>query len=204
MAKKYYAVKQGHEPGIYKTWDECKKQVHGFPSATYKGFETKEEAENFMGITQSKSASEVETHKNTSEVTAYVDGSYDHTKREFAYGVVILKNNEEEQFSGKMSDLELVEMRNVAGEIKASERAMQYCIDNGIKSIDIYHDYEGIAKWCTGEWKTNKEGTKAYKSYYDSIKSQLKVTFVKVKGHSGDKYNEIADMLAKGALGIKK
>ena len=33
MAKKknnFYAVKQGKNKGIYKTWDECKAQVEGF------------------------------------------------------------------------------------------------------------------------------------------------------------------------------
>lgn len=30
MAKKYYAVRVGKVPGIYQTWDECKKNVHGF------------------------------------------------------------------------------------------------------------------------------------------------------------------------------
>ena len=40
MAKKnYYAVKQGKVPGIYRTWDACKAQVHGYPGAIYKGFE---------------------------------------------------------------------------------------------------------------------------------------------------------------------
>ena len=29
MAKKYYAVRVGKVPGIYQTWDECKKNVHG-------------------------------------------------------------------------------------------------------------------------------------------------------------------------------
>jgi len=28
------------------------------------------------------------------------------------------------------------------------------------------------------------------------------IDFIKVKGHSGDKYNELADKLAKKALGI--
>ena len=32
MAKKYYAVRVGKVPGIYQTWDECKKNVHGFPA----------------------------------------------------------------------------------------------------------------------------------------------------------------------------
>ena len=48
MAKKnYYAVKQGKVPGIYRTWDACKAQVHGYPGAIYKGFERLEEAEVF-------------------------------------------------------------------------------------------------------------------------------------------------------------
>jgi viroplasmin and RNaseH domain-containing protein len=49
MAKKnYYAVKQGKVPGIYRTWDACKAQVHGYPGAIYKGFERLEEAEAFL------------------------------------------------------------------------------------------------------------------------------------------------------------
>ena len=80
---------------------------------------------------------------------------------------------------------------------------MQYCLDHGIASIDIYYDYEGIEKWALGLWKTNKEGTKAYKAFYDSIKKDLKVHFHKVKGHSGDMGNERADQLAKSAAGVE-
>ena len=43
--KKYYVVWKGREPGIYKDWDSCKKQVDKFTSARYKSFPTKEEAE---------------------------------------------------------------------------------------------------------------------------------------------------------------
>ena len=52
------------------------------------------------------------------------------------------------------------------------------------------------------EIKTNKEGTIEYKKFYDSIKDKLHVEFIKVKAHSGDKYNEEADKLAKAAIGI--
>tara|TARA_B100000963_G_C22622177_1_gene670517 strand:+ start:1211 stop:2809 length:1599 start_codon:yes stop_codon:yes gene_type:complete len=45
---KFYAVKKGHIPGIYKTWDDCKLQVDKFPSAMYKSFETSEEAEIYL------------------------------------------------------------------------------------------------------------------------------------------------------------
>lgn len=94
-------------------------------------------------------------------------------------------------------------MRNVAGEIKGAEAAMQYALDKSLPAIEIYHDYEGIAKWCLGEWKTNKEGTKAYKAFYDEASRRVRISFVKVTGHSNDKYNDMADELAKEALGIK-
>ena len=46
------------------------------------------------------------------------------------------------------------------------------------------------------------EPTKAYQEYYRSIAEHVQITFRKVKGHSGDKYNDMADVLAKKALGI--
>lgn len=205
MAKKFYAVKTGSVPGIYETWDDCKKQVDGFSGASYKGFSTLKEAEEFLGLNATESilsSTSESTVEQQSEAIAYVDGSYDDTIKAFAYGVVIFYDEIEEHFSSKMNNPELIEMRNVAGEIKAAEKAIQFCKDHGIKSVDIYHDYEGIAKWCTGEWKANKVGTKAYKAFYDSIKSDITVNFIKVKGHSGDKYNDLADQLAKSALGI--
>ena len=70
----------------------------------------------------------------------------------------------------------------------------------GIQKLSIYHDYEGIASWCLGKWKTNREGTKAYKAYFDSICDRMEIEFVKVKGHSGDKYNDRADELAKSVI----
>ena len=46
---KYYAVIHGLKPGIYKSWDECKKQVLGFPGAKYKSFPSQKQAEEWMG-----------------------------------------------------------------------------------------------------------------------------------------------------------
>ncbi len=44
----YYAVKVGRKPGIYLNWDDCKKQVHGFPGAIYKKWKTREKAEKYL------------------------------------------------------------------------------------------------------------------------------------------------------------
>ena len=50
MAKKFYAVKNGKTPGIFETWDECKKSVDGYSGAVFKSFKTKDEALAFLGI----------------------------------------------------------------------------------------------------------------------------------------------------------
>lgn len=42
--QKYYVVWRGVEPGIYLTWEECKRQVKGFSAAKYKAFDTDAEA----------------------------------------------------------------------------------------------------------------------------------------------------------------
>lgn len=42
--QKYYVVWRGNKPGIYTSWEDCKKQVTGFDSAHYKSFTSAEEA----------------------------------------------------------------------------------------------------------------------------------------------------------------
>ena len=45
---KFFVVWEGKEPGIYKSWEDCKRQVHGFEGAIYKGFTTEAEAREAM------------------------------------------------------------------------------------------------------------------------------------------------------------
>ena len=211
--KKFYAVKQGRKTGMFLTWDDCKKQVMGYPGAIYKSFGTEAEAKEYLGIIGTEAGNSSEGNMSASDgmqsvnpasdaVEIYVDGSYHAATKEFSYGMVVLIDGREEKFSQKMTDPELAQMRNVAGEIKGSEAAMQYALDHEIPSIIIYHDYQGIASWCNGDWKANKAGTIAYRDFYQKTKQKVNIEFRKVKGHSNDKYNDMVDELAKEALGI--
>ena len=206
--KKSYAVRIGRQTGIFESWDECKKQVIGFSGAEYKSFLCSKDAEAYLNnVNQEDSFAGISELSYTGGTVscyavAYVDGSYNIKTKEFSFGAVILHNGEELHFKEKFDDEGLAAMRNVAGEIKGAEFAIKYCIDNGIKSVDVYHDYEGISKWPLGSWKANKEGTIAYKKFYDEVKKNIRINFIKVKGHSGDKYNDLADALAKEALGL--
>lgn len=209
MAKKYYAVRKGKTTGIFLTWDDCKKQVTGYSGAEYKSFPTISEAENFINLNvESVSNEKIQTDESTGNIykentaVAYVDGSYNIKTKEFSSGAVLFFNKQKIEFSQKFDDAQLAEMRNVAGEIMGAILVIKYCIENEIPAVEIYHDYEGVAKWADGLWKANKQGTKDYAEFCRSARELIKISFVKVKGHSGDKYNDEADILAKKALGL--
>ena len=119
----------------------------GYPGAIYKSFGTEAEAKEYLGIRQEAgisgasgsgvgsvvAANGMQADSNAADaVEIYVDGSYHAGTKEFSYGMVVLIDGREEKFSQKMSDPELAQMRNVAGEIKGSEAAMQYALDHKI------------------------------------------------------------------------
>lgn len=202
MAKKnFYAVRKGRKPGIYDSWDECKAQVMGFKSAEYKKFSTVDEAKAFISPDQDFKPIE---KIGEDELIAYVDGSYNINTKEFGYGIVLIDfHGNEETMNGKGDDQTYAVHRNVAGEVYGSVKAIQTALDKEYKKIYIHYDYRGIEAWARGDWKANKDLTKTYKGFIDKCKDRIQIEFIKVKAHSNDRYNDLADRLAKEACGVE-
>ena len=205
--KKVYAVKKGRMTGIFLSWEECRAQVDGFAGAEYKGFADPADAMEYLGLSGSAAAESASGESFPEGVRAYIDGSFDAASGRFSCGAVIIMTDAEgssttEELSCAFDDEEAAKQRNVAGEIMGSRMAIDYCLEHGIGSVEIYHDYEGIGAWADRRWKANNPLTQGYRDYVAEARRSMDIRFVKVKGHSGDRYNELADRLAKDALGI--
>ncbi len=134
---------------------------------------------------------------------AYVDGSFEKDSGVYGYGVVFIeKNGNIEEYFDSGREESYQSMRNVSGEILGALKATSLAVEKGYSSIAIFHDYQGIASWAKGEWKCNKEKTIEYREKMLEFQKKLKISFHKVQAHSGDHFNERADLLAKQAAGI--
>ena len=136
---------------------------------------------------------------------AFVDGSYNPTTKVYGCGGFLIDHLGKKhiiQTSGK--DPNMAKMRNVAGEILGAVRAVLLAKELGMRTLTIFHDYEGIAAWPLGRWRCKKKETREYAMFiWTAMNLGLKIHFRHVKGHSGISENEEADQLAKLAVGLE-
>lgn len=146
----------------------------------------------------------------------YVDGSWTKRSPEVTTGsVVIVKDfdnyDEVIQVRHVMTDRQcFVKSKNVGGEIVAAlVGIMDAChLCNGEESIvNVYYDYRGIRDFIIGRaaggYEAQKEGPIIYVRAVKSVLTQnhnVDLKFHKVVAHTGNKYNELADTIARGVI----
>ncbi|RNA00413.1 ribonuclease H1 [Brachionus plicatilis] len=123
----FYAVRNGYEPGIYLSWENCEKQVKGFSKAVYKKFETKVDAVAFI-LNKSPNKSQENLSKDSPKIKNpdFSKESTDHSdlnqKRKF--------NNDESNLSNATTSIKSKEkeMNNLRPEKKArtTQNKMEY------------------------------------------------------------------------------
>lgn len=201
-AKKFYAVKKGKVTGIFTEWSECKNSTDGFPGAEYKGFATKAEAEDYLGIESSTTDSgrlqDYEIKPN--RLLVYVDGSYEDSLPKYAFGCVFLLEGEIRLAYGNGDNPQSLKHRNVTGEMLGAMYAVKTAMMNGYSEVELCYDYEGIEKWVTGAWRSKTELTQLYAKSMQEWAQQIRIYFSKVAAHSNVRYNELADQTAKRGL----
>lgn len=210
MAKKIYGIVLNDGTNkIIESWADAKAFIATNPSnAKYKGFKTLDEAQNFINETlnpaETKAApAETSSIPEKQTAIAYVDGSFNVATNTWGWGAIIAdKATPNNMLSLNGSGTSFAKMRNVTGELTATVNAIKKVIEMGFKSIEIYHDYTGIAEWAEHRWSANNKLTQHYQECIKTLKQRIDIKFIKVDAHTGVKLNELADTLAKKSCGI--
>ena len=166
MGKKnnFYVVWQGKNPGIYSSWEECRKNVEGFAGAQYKGFETKEEAEialqqNYSDYVQSRPKSGILKKKKVADYFSFpeidfsalaVDAACSGNPGKMEYRAVWVSTGEPFFYQGPFD-----EATNNIGEFLAIVHALAQFKKQNL-STSIYSDSKIAIGWVKAKkCKTN-------------------------------------------------
>lgn len=212
MPKKIYAIKEGFdfennikvENKIVHSWNECLKCVKGVKGAKYKSFISIEEAEKYLGNEKDVLKKGIDDYPKDAP-HFYVDGSYNSDTEKYSYALVVVEDGVVSYIeNGVADDNSAKSIRQIAGELEASIKSIEYAAKNNYKNIVIIHDYIGICYHATGMWDRKEESSKRYYEIFNKTtkENDINVIFVKVDSHTGDLYNEIVDEFAKSVAGI--
>lgn len=132
---------------------------------------------------------------------AYVDGSYDHALKKYAFGCVfLLSDGRIYTECGNGDTPECLLLRNVTGEMLGAMFAVRFALANGFGSVELRYDYQGIEKWVTGEWRSKTDLTRKYAEAMRKWNGAVRISFQKVAAHTNVYYNEMADRMAKKGI----
>jgi ribonuclease HI len=189
--QKFYAIKTPNESKIVMTWAECEKLTHGVKGVLFKSFGSRAEAEAWI------SGMEAPVPDG---IRVFVDGSFSPDFPKSGWAFVVTENDVEIARGSGITAFD-AESRNIDGEVMASFQAMRW-LDSNDKTGTICHDYEGIARWAKGEWQAKSNIAKRYVAAAQPYLHR--VSFEKVEAHTGVKWNELVDKLAKEAIARAK
>ncbi len=141
------------------------------------------------------------------KILIYSDGSCSNNQSKENFGgygaVLIYKDNVKEIYGGEknttnnimemtavIKSLEALKNKNIPVEVYSDSAYIVNCINN-----------KWYVNWRKNGWKTSKKDPVENKELWEKmlflIDSLLDFKIIKVKGHAGDTYNELADELAR-------
>lgn len=186
MPKIYAAKFSDGTHWLGDSWPDCEKVIKGKTGVKYKSFAKMEDAKEWIsGVKQVKKGLRV-----------YIDGSFLPTSDYAGWSWVAVEDGVEVASAAGRTPHPAAS-RNIDGELHAAWKAMEFLAKKKRKGV-ICYDYQGVESWATGEWKTSSAVSQIYVKRTAEIK--MWATFEKVTGHSGDKWNDKADRLAKEAI----
>lgn len=223
LAQKYYAVRRGRQPGIYRTWPETQKQVSGFSGAQYKSFTTEAGAKAFMTAKATSPAKSVKkaaagttarTATVTPTVTVYTDGGSRNTgnvagghvrsvdKAAWAYRIELPEQavtGSAGEFGATNNRMEIMAFRNALQrlvDLGQTQAGIQFVLDSQYVLNAITKGW--LAGWKRRGWKRSA-GPLVNAELWQDVDRLLPqfshLTYQWTKGHATNQGNVFVDHL---------
>lgn len=126
-------------------------------------------------------------------IEIYCDGAYSSSRDIGGWAFVVINDNIKihSQF------FPIPKTTNNRMEIQAVIEACTWAIENNHLEITIYSDSMYVIGTMSKGWKRNKNHD--LWEILDNLTERLSINWMHVKGHNGNKYNELCDALASTA-----
>ncbi|GMF42513.1 unnamed protein product [Phytophthora fragariaefolia] len=215
----WYAVAKGRKTGVFRTWNEAKKQVENMVSAKFKKFPTKEQAETFVNqhAVATKGQPGDPDPKDPNTLVAFCDGSALENGRQGCRAgyACIFPHNKDWNVAKQ-----LVEERatNNRAEYMAALEAMKRANmedPEGSRVLFIFSDSmllirsmtEWVGTWQKNNWKKSDGLDVQNRDLLELLmteKGKRRIRWTHVKAHTGktdwkSKWNDVADNAARSA-----
>ena len=135
----------------------------------------------------------------------YTDGACSYNPGPGGYGIVLIYNGYEKQFSG-FNESTTNNRMEVTAVIEGLRKLKEPC-DVTIYTDSAYtmnaFDLGWLEDWQKNNWKNSQKKDVLNKDLWLDLLEEMskhKISWVKVKGHSDNKYNNICDKLARAEV----
>ena len=137
------------------------------------------------------------------KVVIYTDGACSGNPGKGGWGAVLIYGKIEREISGseEVTTNNKMELTACVESLKLLKEPCEVELySDSAYVVNAFND-NWIEGWIKNDWKNSQKKPVANKEIWEeliALTQKHKVTFNKVKGHAGDKYNEICDALATG------
>ena len=139
------------------------------------------------------------------KVDMYTDGACSYNPGPGGYGIVLIYNGIEKQFSG-FDESTTNNRMEITAVIEGLKKLKEPC-DVTIYTDSAYtmnaFDLGWLENWQQNNWRNAQKKEVLNKDLWQELLAQMEkhnIAWVKVKGHSDNKYNNICDKLARAEV----
>jgi ribonuclease HI len=215
----YYAVACGRQTGVFMTWAECNEQVKGFKGASFKKFDTHQEAESFCQARRGSRSSSIVSDESDDDgfvpdFYIYTDGAcINNGKPDAMAGIGIYFGEDDPRNISQALHHDEKQTNNVAEltalktalDLTAADERHIMIVSDSQYAISCATSYG--AKCAMENWSRDIPNRELVKQVYELYRTRRhKVRLMHIMAHTGAEDvhslgNAAADKLANTAVG---